>query len=173
MLLDSPVVSDARPITLLKKAMVIVVVVFLCIGVISANRAYYQVRKVDLTSTDTVLRNGTVIQGLVVTSGRTDVDFQIELIQGKHQQILAIKRVKSNDFAFFDPRTQNASLSIQVTPELTSSFQAGRATIRATAFGRSQWTRVPPPFVREMEVEIPRPLENERIVSLRITSSSP
>jgi hypothetical protein len=166
MLFDTPAVSDARPIALLKKAIVIVAVVFLGIGVISSHRAYYQVRKVELTSTDRVLRNGTVIQGFVVTSGRTDADLQIELIQAGHRQILATRHVTGNDFAFFDPRTQHASLSIVVTPEMISNFEAGLATVRATAFGRSQWTRVPPPVVREMEVEIPGPTENERIVSL-------
>lgn len=157
MILETPAVSDARPIALLKKAIVIGVVVFLCIGVISSHRAYYQVRKVELTSTDRVLRNGVVIQASVVSSGRTDVDFQIELIQAGHRQTLATKRVNSNDFAFFDLRTQHASLSIVVTPEMINTFQAGMATVRASGFGRSQWTRVPPPVVREMEIEIPGP----------------
>jgi hypothetical protein len=41
-----------------------------------------------------------------------------------------------------------------VTPELLARFASGAAVVRATAHGRPQWMRTPPPEVREVAVEI-------------------
>jgi hypothetical protein len=41
-------------------------------------------------------------------------------------------------------------------PELLARFQMGAAKVRATAAGRRQWTRLPPPEVREITVGIER-----------------
>jgi hypothetical protein len=151
---DTPIAKDARPIAFLKKSIWVFVIAFLLIGIISSHRAYYQVRTLELTSSDRVLNNASIIQSSVVTSGRTYADLQIELIQGMHSEKLAERSVPANEYGFFDPRTQKASLTVVVTPEIQARFQSGPATVRATAFGHSQWTRVPPPVVREVVVEI-------------------
>jgi hypothetical protein len=153
---DTPVLSDARPIAFLKKAIFVLAIAFLLIGVISSHRAYYQVRELELTASDGILNNGSVIQSSVVTSGRTYVDLQIELTQGSHSEMLAARRVPANEYGFFDPRKQHASITVTLTPEILSQFQSGPATVRATAFGHPQWTRVPPPVIREVAVEIQR-----------------
>lgn len=151
---DTPETRDARPIAFLKKLIWVIAIAFLLIGIISSHRAYYQVRSLEITSSNRVLNNSPILQCLVVASGRTYVDLEIELIQGSHSEKLTERRVPSNEYAFFDPRTQKASVSIVVTQEVLASFKPGPATIRATAFGHPQWTRVPPPVIREVMVEI-------------------
>lgn len=92
----------------------------------------------------------------MISSGRTYADVRLELRQGVHSETLAMQTVPGNEYGFFDPRTQRASQTVMLTPELLSRFAAGAAQLRATAHGRSQWTRTPPPVVRELDVEIER-----------------
>jgi hypothetical protein len=145
--------KESRAISLLKKAIFVFLAAFLLIGMVSAHRAYFQVRSLDLYA-DNILQSGSVIKSDVVSSGRTYADLEIELIQGQHAETLASQLVPANEFGFFDPRKQRASQSIVLTNEMLNRFQPGPARLRATAFGRSQWTRVPPPVVREIEVRI-------------------
>jgi hypothetical protein len=39
---------------------------------------------------------------------------------------------------------------------MLSDFEPGAATLRASAVGRPQWLRVPPPTIREQSVSIER-----------------
>jgi hypothetical protein len=152
---DSLSIKDSRPVAFLKTAILIFLALFLLIGMASSHRAYFQVRSLELHA-DPTLRTGTTIQTTVISSGRTYVDVQIELVQEGHSQTLAVQCVPGNEYAFFDPRTQQASLAVVLTPEIIARFKAGPAQLRAAARGRSQWTRVPPPVVRELDVEIKR-----------------
>jgi hypothetical protein len=151
---DSITLKDARSIALLKKAILVLLAIFLCIGIISSHRAYYQVRSLELDAPEKVLHGGSTVKALVISSGRTYVDLQVEMIQGARAETLAVQRVPSNEYGFFDPRTQQAALTVVFTPEMLARFQRGPAQVRATAFGHSQWTRTPPPVVREIAVEI-------------------
>lgn len=146
--------EDARPVTLLKRAALIPLSLFLITGLVSAHRAYYQVRGLELEVSEPVLREGSSIQFGVVGSGRTTLDVRLELIQGAHAETLAARRVRGNEWAFFDPRPTRATHAVVLTPEILSRFVGGAATLRATATGRPQWTRLPPPTVREAAVEI-------------------
>ena len=147
---------DARHSALIKKAALIPLALFLVTGAVSAYRAYYQVRSLELLLNEPTLRNGSVIQFEVAGSGRTTIDVRLELIQGAHSETLAVRRVRGNEWAFFDPRPTKGSQTVVLTPELLSRFADGAATVRATATGRPQWTRLPPPTVRQSEVEIRR-----------------
>jgi hypothetical protein len=69
---------------------------------------------------------------------------------------LAVQQVRGNDWASFDPRPRRASQRVLLTPEQLARFPDGPATVRATATGRPQWLRLPPPTVREAAVEIRR-----------------
>jgi hypothetical protein len=120
----------------------------------SGYRAYFQVLSLELHLTEPTLSNGSIIQTSVVASGRTLVDVRLELIQGAHSETLALQRVPGNVWAAFDPRPQRASQSVALTPELLARFQTGAAQLRATATGRPQWTRLPPPTVRELTIDI-------------------
>ena len=150
---DELAIRDARPILWLKRLFVFVTVALLVIGAVSSHRAYFQVRSLELNAPHT-LTAGAVVNTSVVGSGRTQVDVDVDLIQGTHSERLQHLHLTGNNLAFFDPRTQHGSDSVILTPEMLSVFQPGAARLRAVATGREQWTRLPPPTVRELEVEI-------------------
>jgi len=150
---DNLTIKDARPIFLLKRTFVVVIVVFLAIGIVSSHRAYFQVRSLELNA-PRLLTDGAVVETSVVSSGRTMVDVEVELIQGAHTERILRLHLPGNDLAFFDPRKQHGSDSVKLTPELLAKFEPGTARLRAIATGRHQWMRLPPPTVRELEVVI-------------------
>ena len=150
---DSLTIKDTRPIAWLKRAFVVLIVVFLAIGMVSSHRAYFQVRSLDLNA-PRVLTAGSLVETSVVSSGRTTVDVEVELIQGTHTEKLIRLHLPGNELAFFDPRKQYGSDSVTLTSEMLSKFQPGAARLRSIAIGRHQWMRLPPPTVRELEVEI-------------------
>ena len=150
---DELTVHDARPILWLKRVFVFVIVALLVIGAVSSHRAYFQVRSLELSAPHT-LSAGSVVNTSVVGSGRTQVDVEVDLIQGTHSERLQHLHLTGNNLAFFDPRTQHGSDSVTLTSGTLSKFQPGPARLRAVATGREQWTRLPPPTVRELDVEI-------------------
>lgn len=150
---DQLTIRDARPILWLKRLFVFVIVLLLVIGAVSSHRAYFQVRSLGLNAPHT-LSEGSVVNTSVVGSGRTQVDVEVDLIQGTHSERLLHLHLTGNNLAFFDPRTQHGSDSMSLASETLSKFQPGPALLRAVATGREQWTRLPPPTVREMAVEI-------------------
>ncbi|HKG61485.1 MAG TPA: hypothetical protein VKB05_17125 [Pyrinomonadaceae bacterium] len=150
---DELTIQDARPLLWLKRVFVFVIVALLVIGAVSSHRAYFQVRSLELRA-PRVLSVGSIVNASVVGSGRTMVDVEVDLIQGTHSERLMHLHLKGNGLAFFDPRTQNGSGRFVLTSETLSTFQPGPARLRAVATGREQWTRLPPPTVREVDVEI-------------------
>ncbi|HEY0172422.1 MAG TPA: hypothetical protein VGB98_15475 [Pyrinomonadaceae bacterium] len=146
----------ARPLVVLKRAALALLALCAVTAAASGYRAYYQVRSLALHLSGPALRGGSVIRFEVSGSGRTTVDVRVELIQGGHSETLAERRLPGNGWAAFDPRPTGASHSVAVTPEHLARFRDGAAKVRATATGRPQWTRLPPPTVRETEVEILR-----------------
>jgi len=150
---ESLTIHEARPIVWLKRVFVFVIVALIAIGVVSSYRAYVQVRSLEL-SAPRLLSAGSIVTTEVVSSGRTTVDVEVDLIQGAHSEHLFHVRLRGNELGFFDPRTKHASDSIALTAETLSKFQPGAALLRSVATGRHQWMRLPPPTVRELEVEI-------------------
>jgi hypothetical protein len=150
---DSLTIQDAKPIMWLKRVFVFVIVVFLAIGMVSSYRAYVQVQDLEL-SAPAALSAGSIVNTSVVSSGRTTVDVEVDLFQGAHSQRLIALQVRGNELGFFDPRTRHGSESATLSEQTLSHFQPGRARLRAVATGRHQWFRLPPPTVRELDVEI-------------------
>lgn len=150
---DSLTIPQARPVVWLKRVLVFVIVALLAIEMMASYRAYFQVQGLELNAPGT-LSAGTIVNTSVVTSGRTWVDVEVDLIQGAHSERLIGFMVRKNNLGFLDPRTQQASEGFTLTPELLSRFQPGSARLRSLATGRLQWTILPPPTVREIEVEI-------------------
>lgn len=150
---DEVAIQDALPIRWLKRVFVFVIVALLVIGAVSSHRAYYQVRSLELSAPH-ALAAGSVVKTSVVGSGRTQVDVEVDLIQGTHSERLLHLHLTGNNLAFFDPRAQHGSEDLTLTSETLAHFQPGPARLRAVATGREQWTRLPPPTVRELEVEI-------------------
>ena len=153
---DSLPSKESRPLALLKRATLALLFVCFVTALASGHRAYFQVRDLSLRVDALTLRAGSVVETEVVISGRTHVDVRVELVQGSHAETLAAQVVPGNEWASFDPRTRRASQRVVVTPEQLSRFKEGAALLRATATGRPQWTRLPPPAVRESAVEIRR-----------------
>ncbi|HKR60861.1 MAG TPA: hypothetical protein VJS64_14160 [Pyrinomonadaceae bacterium] len=147
--------TESRWLVLLKRALLAVVAVHLIIGMISSYRAYFQVHSLDV-HTSNVLQVGSVIQSDVVTYGRTAVDVRLELVQDEHAVTLQEQHLAGNEFGFYDPRTQSASFSVVLDPQLIERFEPRPAVVRATAVGRHQWMRLPPPVIREIVVGIRR-----------------
>jgi hypothetical protein len=137
-----------------KRTTQFVVLALLLIGASSAYRAYIQVRSLELTLNEPLLHPGSTIRIDALGSGRTHVTVQLELIQGAHSETIDSFVVPGNEWGFFDQRTQARSNTVKLDAERLSSFQPGAALLRATATGREQWTRLPPPTVRELHVKI-------------------
>jgi hypothetical protein len=153
---DSLAARESRPLAVLKRAALVLLALCAVTAVASGYRAYYQVRSLELRLSEPALREGSVIRAEVSGSGRTTIDVRLELMQGGHCETLAVWRVPGNEWAAFDPRPTEASHGVVLTPEHLARFQSGAAKVRATATGRPQWMRLPPPTVRETEVEILR-----------------
>ena len=122
----------------------------------SAHRAYIQVRSLEFNAPKS-LSSGTVVETLLVSSGRTTVDVEVELIQGAHSERLFAMQLRGNQWGFWDPRARHGSQGVTLTPETLSKFRPGAARLRSVATGRPQWMRLPPPTVRELEVEVQIP----------------
>lgn len=150
---ESLTIPEARPIVWLKRVFRFVIFALLAIGMVSSHRAYYQVRSLDLKA-PYWLSAGSIVETAVVSSGRTTVDVDVDLIQGTHSERLFHLRVPGSEIAFFDPRTRHGSQSFTLTSEVLARFQTGGARLRSVATGRPQWMRLPPPTIREMDVEI-------------------
>ena len=163
---------NRRPfvLVLLKRLCLAVLGAYLVIGLMSAYRAWYQVKSLDLklTGSGSVFRpidrraepiagimNGSVFEADLVSYARTHIDVRLELVQGQRAETLAFGTLPGNEWAFWDPRLRQRSFKVTLTDDVLSHFQPGRATLRATATGRHQWMRLPPPVVREMTVELP------------------
>jgi hypothetical protein len=147
---------EAQPVALMKRAVLVLLALCFVTALASGYRAYYQVLGLELRLAEPIVRGGSVVQVGVVGSGRTHIDVRVELIQGGHSETLAVHRMPGNEWASFDPRPRRASPTVVVTPEQLALFTDGAAKVRVTATGRPQWMRLPPPTVREVEVEIRR-----------------
>lgn len=150
---DQLTIPDARPILWLKRLFAFVIVALLVIGAMSSHRAYFQVRSLEL-SAPRVLSAGTAVNASVVGSGRNQIDVDVDLLQGTHSERLLHLHLSGNYLAFFDPRPRYGSDSVALTSEMLSKFQPGVARLRAVGIGRPQWGRLPPPTLRELDVEI-------------------
>lgn len=156
MMFDSLSARESRPLAVLRRAVLALLALCFVTAVASGYRAYYQVRSLELRLDEPTLREGSVIRVEVSGSGRTMIDVRLELIQGEHSETLAERRLPGNDWAAFDPRPDDAAYNVALTPEHLARFRGGAAKVRVTATGRHQWMRLPPPTVRETEVEILR-----------------
>ena len=145
---------------------------YFVIGLISAYRAWYQVKSLDVrlegngslfvpndrrAKSVAGVAHDSVFEAHLVSYARTHIEVRLELIQGSNVETLNLETLPGNEWGFWDPRTRQRSFKGVLTDEVLRHFQPGRATLRATATGRHQWMRMPPPVVREMTVEIPKP----------------
>lgn len=151
---ESVVIKQARSMVVVKRAFQLIVGTYLVIGLIAGYRMWFQVRSLELHSTDSILRPGSIIETSLGSYARTPIEVRLELVQGAHAETFALQHLPDNDWAFLDPRPRQASQTNVLTADVLSRFEKGKALVRATALGCPQLSRTPPPVVREVEVEI-------------------
>jgi hypothetical protein len=137
-----------------------IVVPFVCVHVVLASfsgyRAIVQVYSLDLRASGPTLRPGSTVTFDVASSGRVWVHVDVELRQGQRAETLAVHWIPTHTTPSYDPRTIRGHVELTLTPEQLARLEPGPAVVRATAHGRSQWLRTPPPVVRELGVNVER-----------------
>jgi hypothetical protein len=127
---------------------------FAILATISGYRAIVQIYRLDLSVADSVLRPGSALASHAVSSGRVPADVQLDLVQGSRSETLAVTFIPANVNKSLDPRPRHGTATVVLTPEQLARFEPGPAIVRATAHGRMQWLRTPPPTVQERRVAI-------------------
>ena len=117
----------------------------------SSYRAWFQVYSLDLLVSDAALRAGDSVRVNIVTSGRTYVSVRLELEQPGGAMLLASQVVPKNRDGAMDPRYRRSTMTFTFGRDLTQKID-GDGLLRATAVGRPQWMRTPPPTVKEQMI---------------------
>ena len=151
---DGVTIKDSAAIIWVKRWMKFMIIALLVIGAVSAHRAYFQVRSLDLKAPQ-VLEDRAVIEVEAVGSGRGPIDVVATLTQGDQSETIFTFRVPGNELGFFDPRPQRVFYSMKLNDEVAVRFKPGAVRLRVVATGRPAWGRLPPPTVREADVTIP------------------
>jgi len=146
--------EESRASRLGKRTVLWFILLQLPIGALSSYRAWVQIKDLTLSTTSSTLASGVVVRSELVSWARTESDARIELVQGDRVEMLGEVYVSRNHEPVFDPRPRHGSVVVTLTPEMLAGFDAGAATLRASAVGRPQWLRVPPPTIREQPVTI-------------------
>jgi hypothetical protein len=76
------------------------------------------------------------------------------LRQGDRIDTLIVHELGTHGVPSLDPRWQAESDSVVLAADRLARYYDGEATLVATAVGRSQWMRTPPPTVRELRVTL-------------------
>jgi hypothetical protein len=149
-----PLPPEARPMVVLRWISTVVLSLYAFFGLISAYRAWVQVKSLDLRASAGALRPGSSITVDAVSWARTTVTVRVELVQDGRSDTLQLVRISSNHVASLDPRTRAARVVIMLDADRLQRFHVGQATIRASAIGGPQWLRTPPPLIRTLPVVI-------------------
>ena len=146
--------QESRASRLGKRAVLWFILLQLPIGALSSYRAWVQIKELTLTTTSPTLSPGVVVQSNLVSWARTESNARIEIVQGKKVAMLGEVYLPRNHEPVFDPRPKSGSVVVKLVPAMLAEFDAGPAVLRASAVGRPQWLRVPPPTVRELPITI-------------------
>jgi hypothetical protein len=149
-----PLPREERAMIVLRWISIVVLSLYTFFGLISAYRAWVQVKSLDLTVSARELRPGSSVIVDAVSWARTTVTVRVELVQDGHSDTLQLQRIPSNHVASLDPRTRSARLVVRLEPQRFERFRGGSAMVRASAIGGPQWLRTPPPLVRTLPVVI-------------------
>jgi hypothetical protein len=122
----------------------------------SGYRAIVQVKSLELEPLAHVMSAGSTVTADAVSWGRTYVSVRIELVQDGRRETIGWQQMGTHGVPSLDPRWVRARVTATVTPETLDHFHDGDARVVATALGRSQWLRVPPPTIREAPVVLRR-----------------
>jgi hypothetical protein len=123
-------------------------------GLWSANRAWTQVRSLNVVVAGPEIAPGSAPRIEVVTSGRVTVRVFVTLVQGTRTDTIAVQTIGGHRDGFWDPRFISKSFAPVLTPTQLARYSTGPALLRVEARGRQQWMREPPPVVREVPVTL-------------------
>lgn len=143
-----------KSMVILKWIILPLLIVHVVLASWSGYRAIVQVYSVDVSVADSVIRAGSPVVYNAVGSGRVTVTLRLELLQDSLKQPIGQHIINTYTTPSYDPRPIRGGATVSLTPSMLARFSAGPATIRATATGRAQWLRTPPPTVREIPVII-------------------
>ena len=146
--------AESRVSRLGKRAVLWFILLQLPIGALSSYRAWVQIKELTLTTTSPTLSPGVVVQSNLVSWARVESDARIEIVQGNRVAMLGEVYLPRNHEPVFDPRPKSGSVAVTIEPQMLAAFDPGPAVLRASAVGRPQWLRVPPPTIRELAVII-------------------
>jgi hypothetical protein len=121
----------------------------------STYRRIWQIQRIEMRASSTVLTSGVTVSYDVITSGETQNRIVLELAQGTHSETLMEQRARVSSVSAYDPRLFRYTPTVVITRELLARFTPGPATLRLTAFGGTKLLRTPPPRVRELQVTVP------------------
>lgn len=152
--IDRRLTEDAPSVRIVKRVTFVALAIHVALASYSGYRAIVQVRGLEVRASDPVLRSGSRVEAEVVSSGRTEVGVQLEVIQGARAETLGVQWVQRSREAAYDPRTRRGRLAVVLTPAHLAGFVTGPAVLRATGMGSPQWLRTPPPTIREMRVAV-------------------
>ena len=124
---------------------------------LSGFRAWVQVYDVDLRTSSSSAAPGTRIVANIETSGRIAIDVDIVANQGARTILLGSMRIPSNEQAIYDPRPRRDSIAVSLTSQDLKAILPGPVAIIATAKGRPQFTRMPPPLIKHLVLVAPSP----------------
>ena len=122
----------------------------------SIYRRIWQVQRIEVHATETVLAPLATVGYDVVTSGEVHNLIRLELVQGAQHEILLEQRAGVNRISAYDPRVFRYTPRVTIGPEFLSRFRAGPAVLRLTVFGGQKLLHTPPPRVRELQVRLAR-----------------
>src|ERR1041385_7190746 len=138
----------------LRRVIVPLVAIHIILATWSGYRAVVQVFSLDVLVPAAIVHDQSMVGFRATSSGRVWVTERVELIQGSHSETLIATRVPSTVNPSYNPRPVRATQSVPVSADFIDRFAAGPAPLPATAVGRPQWLRPPPPTVREMAITI-------------------
>ena len=138
----------------LRRVLVLPIALLLSAGAVASYRAYVPVSRLELEVRDPALHPGTPLRVHMLSSGRGPIEVRVELVQGAHNEVVAVQRIHSRRWGVWDPRTVEHSLNTSVAGPMLAHFTNGPAVLRAVALGAPAWLLQPPPVVREIPVEI-------------------
>ena len=153
-LFDNRLAKEWTGFTILRRVIIAAAIIHFSLAAASGYRAIVQVYDVTIETPSPTIRAGQPLTVHVSTSGRTYVDVRVDLVQGNHTETIGSTTVDSNDSFFYDPRPKGIAMNVVVPNDILSRFAPGNATVRATAVGRPQWLRTPPPTADEARVTV-------------------
>ena len=146
--------NEPRVFRWLRRFAITTLCIHLALSCWSLYRRIWQVQRIELLASASVLAPSAMVGYDVVTSGEVQNLIRLELVQGAQREILLEHRAGRNRISAYDPRLFRYTPKVTIGPEVLSRFRAGPAALRLTVFGGQKLLHTPVPRVRELQVSL-------------------